>query len=43
MPIYCEGIDVGTRRADSIIVEKIMVEIKAIIHLEDVHLTQGLN
>jgi GxxExxY protein len=38
MPIYYEGIEVGTRRADFIIEEKIMVEIKAIIQLEDVHL-----
>ena len=43
MPIYYEGIHVGTRRADFIIEEKVMVEIKAIIQLEDVHLAQGLN
>jgi len=43
MPIYYEGIEVGTRRADFIIYEKIMVEIKAIIQLEDVHLAQGQN
>lgn len=43
MPIYYEGIEVGTRRADFIVEEKIMVEIKAIIQLEDVHLAQGLN
>jgi GxxExxY protein len=43
MPIYYEGFEVGTRRADFIIEEKIMVEIKAIIQLEDVHLAQGLN
>jgi GxxExxY protein len=43
MPIYYEGIEVGTRRADFIIEEKVMVELKAIINLEDVHLAQGLN
>ena len=43
MPIYYEGIHVGTRRADFIIEHKVMVEIKAIIQLEDVHLAQGLN
>jgi GxxExxY protein len=43
MPIYYEGFEVGTRRADFIIEEKVMVELKAIIQLEDVHLAQGLN
>ena len=43
MPIYYEGIEVGTRRADFIIEEKVMVELKAIVQLEDVHLAQGLN
>ena len=41
--IFYEGFEVGTRRADFIIEEKIMVELKAIIQLEDVHLAQGLN
>lgn len=43
MPIFYEGIEVGTRRADFIVEEKVMVELKAIIQLEDVHLAQGLN
>lgn len=43
MPIFYEGFEVGTRRADFIIEEKVMVEIKAVIQLEDVHLAQGLN
>ncbi|QGY44619.1 GxxExxY protein [Maribellus comscasis] len=43
MPIFYEGIEVGKRRADFIIEEKVMVEIKAIIQLENVHLAQGLN
>ena len=43
MPIYYEGINVGTRRADFIIEEKVMVELKAIIKLEGVHLAQALN
>jgi len=43
MPIFYENIEVGTRRADFIVEEKVMVEIKAIIQLEDVHLAQGLN
>jgi len=43
MPIYYEGFEVGTRRADFIVEEKVMIELKAIIQLEDVHLAQGLN
>ncbi len=34
---------IGTRRADFIVEGKVMVEIKAIIQLEDVHLAQALN
>ncbi len=41
--IYYEGIDVGTRRADFVVEGKIMVELKALIHLEDVHLAQAKN
>ena len=41
--ICYEGIDVGTRRADFVVKEKIMVELKALINLEDVHLAQAKN
>ena len=41
--IYYEGIDVGTRRADFVIENKVIVEIKAVINLEDVHLAQVKN
>lgn len=41
--IYYEGIDVGTRRADFIVENKVVVELKAIISLEDVHLAQAKN
>ena len=34
---------IGTRRADFIVENKVLVEIKAIIRLEDVHLAQILN
>ena len=34
---------IGTRRADFIVEAKVLVEIKAIIELEDVHLAQILN
>jgi len=43
MPIYYEDVEVGTRRADFIVDNKVMVELKAVIKLEDVHLAQGLN
>lgn len=41
--IYYEGIDVGTRRADFIVEDKYVVELKAVINLEDVHLAQTKN
>ena len=41
--IYYEGEDVGTRRADFIIEGKVIVELKALINLEDVHLAQAKN
>jgi len=34
---------IGTRRADFVVEGKILVEIKAVIKLEDVHLAQILN
>lgn len=43
MPLQYKGFDIGTRRVDFFVQEKIMVEIKAIIHLEDVHLAQAMN
>ncbi len=43
MPIYYEGTDVGTRRVDFLVEDKIMVELKALSKLEDVHLAQALN
>ena len=43
IPIFYEGIDVGTRRVDFLIENQVMVELKALTKLEDVHLAQGLN
>ena len=43
MSIYYRDLVVGTRRVDFFVEGKIMVEIKAIIELEDVHLAQGIN
>ena len=41
--IFYEGIHVGTRRADFIVEDEIVVELKALIGLEDVHLAQAKN
>lgn len=43
MPLQYKGYDVGTRRVDFFVEDKIMVEIKAVINLEDVHLAQAMN
>ena len=43
MPIFYDGIEVGTRRADFFVENRVLVELRAIIKLEDVHLAQGLN
>jgi GxxExxY protein len=43
MAIFYEGIDIGTRRVDFFVEDKIMVELKALIKLEDVHLAQAMN
>ena len=44
-PIYYKELQepIGTRRADFVVESKILVEIKAIVILEDVHLAQALN
>lgn len=41
--IYYEGIHVGTRRADFVVENKLIIELKALINLEDVHLAQAKN
>ena len=43
MAIYYEGINIGTRRVDFFVEDNIMVELKALIRLEDVHLAQAMN
>ncbi|GAB1419507.1 GxxExxY protein [Bacteroidales bacterium] len=43
MGIFYEGEHIGTRRVDFFVEEKIMVELKALIKLEDVHLAQAMN
>lgn len=41
--IFYEDIEVGTRRADFVVENKVIVELKALIGLEDVHLAQAKN
>jgi GxxExxY protein len=43
MPLQYKGFDIGTRRVDFFVENIIMVEIKALINLEDVHLAQAMN
>jgi GxxExxY protein len=41
--IFYKDVHIGTRRADFFVEGKVMVELKALIHLEDVHLAQAIN
>ncbi|MDP7247752.1 MAG: GxxExxY protein [Candidatus Peribacteraceae bacterium] len=43
MQIEYKGYDVGTRRADFVVEDKILVELKAITQIEDVHFAQTIN
>ncbi|RRN76359.1 GxxExxY protein [Pseudoxanthomonas sp. SGD-10] len=43
MPLSYKGHNIGTRRVDFFVEDLIMVEIKAVIQLEDVHLAQAIN
>lgn len=41
--VYYNEIEVGTRRADFIAEGKIVIELKALVNLEDVHIAQAKN
>lgn len=43
MTIFYEGMDIGIRRVDFFVEANIMVELKAVMKLEDVHLAQAMN
>jgi len=43
IPIYYKNRKIGSRRVDFLVEDCIMVEIKALINLEDVHLAQAKN
>ena len=38
-----DKIEIGTRRADFIVAEKVVVELKALTKLDDTHIAQGKN
>ena len=42
-PIYYRDMKVGTRRIDFFVENLVVVELKAIIQIEDVHLAQAIN
>lgn len=43
MNIYYRDYEIGTRWVDFFVEDKIMIELKAVIKLEDVHLAQAMN
>lgn len=43
MPVMYKDLQIGTRRVDFVVEEKISVELKALIQLEKVHLAQAIN
>ena len=43
MPIFYDNQQIGTRRVDFLVEDKVIVELKALIKLEDVHLAQAIN
>ena len=43
MPLFYDEQPIGSRRVDFLVEETVMVELKAVIKMEDVHLAQGLN
>ena len=43
MPIFYDGQQIGTRRVDFLVEHKVMVELKALTKLEEVHFAQTIN
>jgi len=43
MPIIYDGEEIGTRRVDFLVKDKIMVELKAVSNFDDSHLAQAIN
>lgn len=43
MQLYYRGHEIGTRRVDFFVENEVMVELKAVTALEDLHLAQAIN
>lgn len=43
IPIYYDEIEVGRRRVDFLVENRVLVELKAVSELDDRHLAQGIN
>lgn len=43
LPIYYKNVRVGSRRADLLVKKKVIVELKAVVELNDNHLAQAIN
>ena len=43
MSIWYRGAQVGARRVDFLVEEVVLVELKAVVGLDDLHTAQGLN
>ena len=43
MTVFYKGTDVGTQKIDFLIEDQIMVELKVLIKLDDLHLSQTMN
>jgi GxxExxY protein len=43
MPVFYDGQVIGKRRVDFLVEDKVMVELKALTQLEEVHLAQAIN
>ncbi len=42
-PVYYDKLEIGSRRADFIVAEKVVVELKALTKLKPVHIAQAKN
>lgn len=43
MPLFYKNREIGTRRVDFLIQNEVLVELKAVVKLEDVHFAQAIN
>lgn len=43
IPVYYDGEEIGMRRVDFYVEDKVMIELKAIKQIEDIHIAQAIN